>query len=86
MSLLGLVRHLAKVERSWFRQRAADEPIEVMYDPSRGKGCDFDDVDPSYAEADFARLREECLQAISRRIFLREVRDGCCPCRKIGLG
>lgn len=60
LSLLGLVRHLAKVERIWFRQRAAGEPVEAMYDPSGGKDGDFDDIDPAEAEAAFDRLRDEC--------------------------
>lgn len=60
LSLLGLVRHLAKVERVWFRQRATGAPIVAMYDPDRGKNADFDDVDPELAREDFARFREEC--------------------------
>jgi len=63
LSLLGLVRHLAKVERIWFRQRAAREPVEPMYDLSLGKNHDFDDVVAADAEADFARLRDEWLDA-----------------------
>ena len=59
LSLLGLIRHVAKVERTWFRQRAAGAAVESMYDPERGKDADFDDTDPAQAEADFARLREE---------------------------
>ena len=35
LSLLGLVRHLAKVERTWFRERVAGEQHEPMYDPAR---------------------------------------------------
>jgi uncharacterized damage-inducible protein DinB len=63
LSLLGLVRHVTKVERIWLRQRAAGEPIELMYDPSRGKDADFEDVDPAQAEADFKRLHDEWLRA-----------------------
>jgi Protein of unknown function (DUF664) len=59
LSLLGLVRHLAKVERIWFRQRAAGEAVGPMYDPERGKDADFDDVDANDAQADVARLRHE---------------------------
>lgn len=59
LSLLGLVRHLAKVERFWFRQKAAGEDVEPMYDPALGKDADFNDLDPSRAEADFARLAQE---------------------------
>lgn len=59
LSLLGLVRHMAKVERTWFRQRVAGEPVGPMYDPDKGKDADFDDLDPVRAEDDFARLVEE---------------------------
>jgi hypothetical protein len=63
LSLLGLVRHLGKVERSWLRQRAAGEAVEPMYgSPDDGtlKDADFNDLDPSKADADFARYRDEC--------------------------
>lgn len=63
LSLLGLVRHLAKVERFWFRQHAAGEEVEPMYDPALGKNADFDDLDPTQAEADFTRLTQEWRQA-----------------------
>jgi len=59
LSLLGLVRHLAKVERTWLRQRAAGQDIEGMYDAALGKDADFDDTDPSRAPEDFARLTTE---------------------------
>jgi uncharacterized damage-inducible protein DinB len=59
LSLLGLIRHLAKVERIWFRQRAAGQPVEPMYDPSRGKDADFDDATGAEARADIERLQDE---------------------------
>jgi Protein of unknown function (DUF664) len=59
LSLLGLVRHLAKVERTWFRQRAAGEPVGPMYDQALGKDADFNELDPALAEQDFARFDEE---------------------------
>jgi uncharacterized damage-inducible protein DinB len=59
LSLLGLIRHLAKVERIWFRQRAAGQPVEPMYDPALGRGADFDRARASEAEADVARLQAE---------------------------
>jgi uncharacterized damage-inducible protein DinB len=59
LSLLGLVRHVAKVERTWFRQRAAGQPIAGLYDPALGKDHDFDDVDPAEAQAAFTRLQDE---------------------------
>jgi hypothetical protein len=72
LSLLGLVRHLAKVERTWFRIRAAGEPIEPLYDPALGKDHDFDHLDPDEAPAAFARYAEECRladEAASRLSF-----------------
>lgn len=59
LSLLGLVRHMAKVERTWFRERVAGEQLDPMYDAARGKDADFDDLDPAQAEADFERLAGE---------------------------
>ena len=32
LSLLGLIRHMTRVERTWFRQRFADEPIKDAYE------------------------------------------------------
>jgi Protein of unknown function (DUF664) len=60
LSLLGLVRHMAKVERTWFRQRAAGEAVGPMYDSARGKDADFNDLVPELAEDDFARFVKEC--------------------------
>ena len=31
LSLLGLVRHMAEVERNWFRQRVAAEDVPRIY-------------------------------------------------------
>ncbi len=60
LSLLGLVRHLAKVERRWFRELIGGEQLEPMFDPALGKDADFEDLDPERAEADYDRLVEEC--------------------------
>ena len=60
LSLLGLVRHMAKVERIWFRERIAGQDLEPMYDRALGAEADFEDLDPDRAEADYARLLEEC--------------------------
>lgn len=60
LTLLGLLRHMAKVERRWFRERMAGMELEPMYDPALGSDADFEDLDPTRAEADYARLLEEC--------------------------
>jgi len=57
LSLLGLVRHMTKVERIWFRRRFAGEPVDNPFggDPD----ADFERIDPARAAADYARLTEE---------------------------
>jgi len=55
LSLLGLIRHLTNVERAWFRQRFADEPVEDAY----GRELAWQATDPTRAAADYARLTEE---------------------------
>ena len=57
LSLLGLIRHMTKVERSWFRKRFAGEPVDSPFgdDPD----ADFERADPARAAADYARLTEE---------------------------
>ena len=55
LSLLGLLRHMTRVERTWFRQRFADEPIDDAYE----RDAAFKATDPARAAADYARLTEE---------------------------
>jgi uncharacterized damage-inducible protein DinB len=59
MSLLGLVRHLSDVERSWFRRRINGESIDALYWSDASPDGDFDDLDPAGAEADFATYAAE---------------------------
>ncbi|SOD74809.1 uncharacterized protein DUF664 [Jatrophihabitans sp. GAS493] len=59
LSLLGLIRHMAKVERIWFRQRVAAEAVESPYAGSSDYDADFNELDPARAEEDYARLVEE---------------------------
>ena len=60
LSLLGLIRHMAKVERRWFRERIAGLDLEPMYDPGLGDDADFEDIDPARAQAEYDQLLEEC--------------------------
>jgi uncharacterized damage-inducible protein DinB len=57
LSLLGLVRHMTKVERIWFRQRFAGEPVHSPF--GEDNAADFERTDPARAAADYARLTEE---------------------------
>ena len=59
LSLLGLIRHMAKVERIWFRERIAGLPVPRLYAESGAKDADFDELDPARADEDWARLLEE---------------------------
>jgi uncharacterized damage-inducible protein DinB len=57
LSLLGLMRHMTKVERIWFRIRFAGEPVDLPFGPNME--AEFEDADPARAAADYARLTEE---------------------------
>jgi uncharacterized damage-inducible protein DinB len=57
LSLLGLLRHLTKVERVWFRTRFAGEPVGNPF--GENWNADFEEIDPARAAADYARLTEE---------------------------
>jgi hypothetical protein len=77
LSLLGLVRHLARVERTWFRERVGRQRLEPVYDRSPGHDAEFTDIDPVRAEADYDRLLEECRladQALARASYEDTVR------------
>ncbi len=61
LSLLGLVRHMADVERGWFRRTLAGEDAPPIYfTPDENPGGDVDDVDDADVAADFATWRAEC--------------------------
>jgi hypothetical protein len=59
LSLLGLIRHMAKVERTWFRIRFAAEAVEPLYGPELGVDADFELADPALAPQDHAQLVAE---------------------------
>lgn len=59
MSLLGLVRHMAEVERHWFRRGFRGERLEHAYRREDRPDAAFDEVDPARAEEDFVRLNQE---------------------------
>jgi uncharacterized damage-inducible protein DinB len=59
MSLLGLVRHMTEVERSWFRRALAGEDAAPLYYSDDNEDGDFDDVDSADVPGDLARFRDE---------------------------
>ena len=66
LSLLGLVRHMAEVERGWFRQVFLGEDVPDLYDRSADEDADFNDVDQADPAEAFTAFEQEC--AASRRV------------------
>jgi uncharacterized damage-inducible protein DinB len=61
LSLLGLVRHMAEVERAWFRLRFAGQAeLGYLYCSDEALDGDFDFAEASGAAADFAAFTREC--------------------------
>jgi uncharacterized damage-inducible protein DinB len=70
LSLLGLVRHMADVERGWFRRTLAGEDIAERYSTDDDLDGDFDNVATADVDDAFAAWEEERTRAdeiISRR-------------------
>ncbi|KJS53786.1 Mini-circle protein [Streptomyces rubellomurinus subsp. indigoferus] len=59
LSLLGLVRHLAEVERGWFRNVLAGEDAPGFWSHPDGSYAEFD-ADTADPEEAFAIWRQEC--------------------------
>ena len=59
LSLLGLVRHMAKVERIWFRTRVAGEDVEALHNFAARDDTDFNHIDPADAPDAVEQLRDE---------------------------
>jgi hypothetical protein len=59
LSLLGLVRHLADVERSWFRRRLAGEDAPPIYYTGAEPDLDIDPPPDADPDVDFAVWRAE---------------------------
>jgi uncharacterized damage-inducible protein DinB len=66
LSLLGLVRHMADVERGWFQQVFLGQPVPDLYDRSADEDADFNDVDQADPAATFDAFEREC--AASRQV------------------
>jgi uncharacterized damage-inducible protein DinB len=54
LSLLGLVRHMAEVERSWFRRRMAGRDVPHLYQSDADPDGDFDGAVPDAGVVDQA--------------------------------
>ncbi|CAM5432812.1 DinB family protein [Streptomyces diastaticus] len=65
LSLLGLVRHMAEVERAWFRRTFAGEDLPLVWSPEGDFQVAYDAAKADAGEA-FAAWRDEVAHA--RRI------------------
>jgi hypothetical protein len=63
LTLLGLVRHMAEVERWWFRVRAAQQDVGTLYCPDESPDGDFDDIADADPSRDFAAFLAEVAEA-----------------------
>jgi len=65
LSLAGLVRHLAELERAYFRRGFAGEEVAWMHGDPAGPGSwrDFSDASAETAAADLEAWRDECARA-----------------------
>ena len=59
LSLLGLIRHMAELERAWFRRRVRGSDLPMLYSRPDNDDADFTELDPEQAEADYATLLRE---------------------------
>jgi hypothetical protein len=69
LSLLGLIRHLTDVERTWFRVRFGAEQLDSAYARPERPGAAFEDVDGADAARYLERLTAE--QEAARRSVAR---------------
>jgi len=67
LSLHGLVRHLADVERSWFRERFIGEQVPDLFGVAESPGADFLSTAGADPAADIALLRAE-IQAVREAV------------------
>ncbi len=63
MSLLGIVRHMADVERWWFRTNVRGEAVDGIFGPEDNPSGDFDDLDSMPAEQVWDVYARECADA-----------------------
>jgi uncharacterized damage-inducible protein DinB len=59
MSLLGLVRHMAEVERGWFRRTLAGEDAPAMFYDDESPDGDFDLIDDAVVSDDLATWQSQ---------------------------
>jgi uncharacterized damage-inducible protein DinB len=74
MSLLGLVRHMADVERNWFRRVLSGEKVPGLFWSPENEDGEFSDVDDASVAEGFAAWNDECenARAVAARMQLED--------------
>jgi uncharacterized damage-inducible protein DinB len=79
LSLLGLVRHMTEVERSWFRRRIGGEDAPPLYYTEQRPDDDFDaldDTDVATVLAAYQRELDLCRSVLAAHSLDEVVRGG----------
>ena len=63
LTLLGLVRHMAEVERFWFRNIFSGEDAPTLFCTDEDPDGDFNDLESAEPPQVFSTWREECEHA-----------------------
>src|SRR5262245_59209504 len=74
LTLYGLVRHMAEVERDWFRICFAGQAINNLYSTEAWPNADFDDLEAADPATDFATFAEEV--RLARAVTVGRSLDG----------
>jgi uncharacterized damage-inducible protein DinB len=88
LTLLGLLRHMAEVERFWFREKYLHEELPELYATEEYPDGDFDLVADADAEADYAlflSVTAACDSAVAERDLDEPVEDPKAPTGKVSL-
>src|SRR5438309_253128 len=60
LTLLGILRHMADVERWWFRIHGAGEQLDLQFSTDEWPDADFEDLDGAPAQDVTAAFVREC--------------------------
>ncbi|WP_088316048.1 DinB family protein [Kineosporia sp. R_H_3] len=82
LSLLGLVRHMAEVERSWFRRGLDAQDVGPRFSTAADPDADLHGGDPASAAADVAAFRAEV--AAAREVAARHALSDTGQHRRLG--
>src|SRR5881409_3378085 len=63
LTLLGIVRHMADVERWWFRLHGAGERLDLQFSTDAWPDADFEDLDGTPAGEVITAYEKECAAA-----------------------